>query len=117
MSTQDEVQLSERERQQLAGIKAMLEAGDPRLARVLEGQKPRAHAVLGVLKSAARSCARGRFGARLGRPCCRRGRVCPCPGGAGLIAELARGVRGARCRRRGRTLFGCCAKAPGRGQS
>ncbi len=58
MSTQDEVQLSERERQQLAGIKAMLEAGDPRLARVLEGQKPRAHAVLGVLKSAARSCAR-----------------------------------------------------------
>ena len=37
MSTQDKVQLSERERQQLAGIKAMLEAGDPRLARVLKG--------------------------------------------------------------------------------
>jgi hypothetical protein len=41
MSTQDKVQLSERERQQLAGIKAMLESGDPRLARVLTGQKGR----------------------------------------------------------------------------
>ena len=58
MSTQDEVQLSEKERQQLAGIKAMLEAGDPRLARVLEGQKRRFHAVLGVLNGFVRYCAR-----------------------------------------------------------
>jgi hypothetical protein len=60
MSTQDEVQLSERERQQLAGITAMLEAGDPRLARVLKGQKRRSHEVLGVLKGAVS------FGARVG---------------------------------------------------
>jgi hypothetical protein len=58
MSTQDKVQLSERERQQLAGIKAMLEAGDPRLARVLKGEKRRFRAVLGVVNASARSCAR-----------------------------------------------------------
>ena len=58
MSTQDKVQLSERERQQLAGIKAMLEAGAPRLARVLKGEKRRFHAVLGVVNAAVRSCGR-----------------------------------------------------------
>jgi DUF3040 family protein len=58
MSTQDEVQLSEQERQQLAGIKAMLEAGDPRLARVLRGQKRRFYAGMRVVSGAVRTCAR-----------------------------------------------------------
>jgi len=58
MSTQDKVQLSERERRQLAGIKAMLESGDPELARVLTGQKRRFQAVLRVVNGAARSFAR-----------------------------------------------------------
>ena len=58
MSTRDEVQLSERERQQLAGSKSMLESGDPELARVLRGQKRRLQAVLGIANGAVRSCAR-----------------------------------------------------------
>ncbi|MGD0808799.1 MAG: hypothetical protein ABSA91_03720 [Acidimicrobiales bacterium] len=58
MSTQDKVQLSERERQQLAGIKAMLESGDPRLARVLTGEKRRFHAAVQVVAGVVRSCAR-----------------------------------------------------------
>jgi hypothetical protein len=58
MSTQDKAQLSERERQQLAGIKAMLESGDPRLARVLTGEKRRFHAAVRVVNGAIRSCAR-----------------------------------------------------------
>jgi hypothetical protein len=39
MSTRDQVQLSERERQQLAGIQAMLQSRDPGLARTLNGQE------------------------------------------------------------------------------
>jgi hypothetical protein len=58
MSTQDKVQLSEREQQQLAGIKAMLESGDPRLARVLTGEKRRLHAAFLVVGGAVRSCAK-----------------------------------------------------------
>ena len=58
MSTQDKVQLSEREREQLAGIKAMLESGDPRLARVLTGQKGRFGAAVGLVNGAVRSFAR-----------------------------------------------------------
>jgi Protein of unknown function (DUF3040) len=58
MSTQDKVELSERERQQLAGIKAMLETGDPRLAKVLTGEKRRFHAVVRVVSVSIRSCAR-----------------------------------------------------------
>ena len=58
MSTQDKVQLSEREREQLAGIKAMLESGDPRLARVLTGQKRRFHVAVQFVSGAVRSCAR-----------------------------------------------------------
>jgi hypothetical protein len=57
MSTQDKVQLSAREQQQLVGIKAMLESGDPRLARVLTGEKRRLHAALLVVGGALRSCA------------------------------------------------------------
>ena len=55
MSTQDKVQLSERERQQLAGIKAMLESGDPRLARVLTGQKGRLGTAMEFVNGAVRS--------------------------------------------------------------
>ncbi len=58
MSTQDKVQLSEREQQQLAGIKAMLESGDPRLARVLTAERRRLHAALLVVGGAVRSCAK-----------------------------------------------------------
>jgi hypothetical protein len=58
MSTQDKVQLSERERQQLAGIKAMLESGDPRLARVLTGQKGRFGVAVKLVNGAVRSFAR-----------------------------------------------------------
>jgi len=39
MSAGDKVRLSVRERQQLAAIQAMLEAGDPDLARTLTGHK------------------------------------------------------------------------------
>jgi hypothetical protein len=39
MSTRDQVQLSERERQQLAGIQEMLQSRDPALARTLNGQE------------------------------------------------------------------------------
>ena len=38
MSTQDDVTLTERERQQLADMEARLEAADPRLARALRGR-------------------------------------------------------------------------------
>ena len=58
MSTQDKVQLSERERQQLAGIKARLESGDPRLARVLSGQKGRFYVAVRFVNDGIRSCAR-----------------------------------------------------------
>jgi hypothetical protein len=58
MSTQDKVQLSQREQQQLVGIKAMLESGDPRLARVLTGEKRRLHAAFLVVSGAVRSCAK-----------------------------------------------------------
>ena len=58
MSTQDKVQLSEREREQLAGIKAMLESGDPRLARVLTGQKGRLGVAVELVNGAVRSFAR-----------------------------------------------------------
>src|ERR1700678_3292698 len=58
MSTQDKVQLSERERQQLAGMKAMLESGDPRLARVLTGHKGRLGTAVEFVANAVRSCAK-----------------------------------------------------------
>jgi hypothetical protein len=58
MSTQDKVQLSERERQQLAGMKAMLESGDPRLARVLTGQKGRLGTALEFVSNVVRSSAK-----------------------------------------------------------
>ena len=68
MSTQDKVQLSERERQQLAGIKAMLEAGDPRLARVLTGQKRAVPRCRAGSQRCGPILREGGFGARLGRP-------------------------------------------------
>jgi Protein of unknown function (DUF3040) len=39
MSAGDKIRLSVRERQQLAAIQAMVEAGDPELARTLSGHK------------------------------------------------------------------------------
>ncbi|HXW79262.1 MAG TPA: hypothetical protein VEJ84_07165 [Acidimicrobiales bacterium] len=47
MSAGDKVRLSVRERQQLAAIQAMVEAGDPELAKTLTGHR-------GVLKAAFR---------------------------------------------------------------
>ncbi len=46
MSEVDKVRLSVRERQQLAAIQAMVEAGDPELARTLTGHKGSVQAAL-----------------------------------------------------------------------
>jgi hypothetical protein len=104
MSTQDKVQLSERERQQLAGIKAMLESGDPRLARVLTGQKGRLHAAVEFVSDAVRSCARfGCAHAWVGPPVALVGFALVLAGLAlslswlGVVAELFAGVGVAFC--------------------
>jgi hypothetical protein len=104
MSTQDKVQLSERERQQLAGIKAMLESGDPRLARVLTGQKGRFGAAVDFVKSVVSACAR--FGCKhawVGPPVALVGFALVLAGLAlslswfGVLAELVAGVGVAFC--------------------
>jgi hypothetical protein len=58
MSAGDKVRLSVRERQQLAAIQAMVEAGDPELARTLSGHKG---TVLVALRRVSQVC---RVGAR-----------------------------------------------------
>jgi hypothetical protein len=104
MSTQDKVQLSERERQQLAGIKAMLESGDPRLARVLTGQKGRFRAAVDFVRDAVRSCARFGCGhAWVGPPVALVGFALVLAGLAlslswlGVVAELVAAVGVAFC--------------------
>lgn len=57
MSTRDKVQLSERERQQLASIQARVESGDPELAKALT-HKQRFVAALRLGRRVARSGAR-----------------------------------------------------------
>jgi hypothetical protein len=104
MSTQDKVQLSERERQQLAAIKAMLEEGDPRLARVLTRQQGRFRAAVELVSDAVRSCAG--FGcehAWVGPPVALVGFVLVLVGLAlslswlGVLAELVAGAGVAFC--------------------
>jgi hypothetical protein len=65
MSAGDKIRLSVRERQQLAAIQAMVEAGDPDLARTLTGHRGTLKAVLRrvaqVCRLSAKACSERRW--------------------------------------------------------